>query len=282
MGSTPHKLPANTRPDIARRYDEEADEDEYPGGLVRLEHGYWIAKHPVTHGDYAHFLTERGAMWPKVKPSHWDDPKAALAADVPVVKVDWFDALLFCRWLTDKLAAHLPADHQVLLPTEAQWERAARGTDARKYPWGDEPPTSKHAIFGWSSLEAVAVGGRPAGASPVGCHDMAGNVWEWCLTAYSDNLEALTHDARAAAPPMGLSDKEWQLVTQARRLSDKPDSNAEPVCAAARVLRGGSWIGEPGALRCACRSVLEPSGSFGDIGFRVCCVRVPPPCSAPR
>jgi formylglycine-generating enzyme required for sulfatase activity len=162
--------------------------DEYPGGLVVIERGYWIAKHPVTHGAYAHFLAERAAEWPKAKPSSWDDPQAQCAADVPVVEVDWFDALLFCHWLTDKLAAQLPADHRVLLPTEVQWERAARGADARKYPWGDEAPTPALAVVEFS---VSAVGGRPAGASPVGCHDMAGNVFEWCLTAYSDDLQAL-------------------------------------------------------------------------------------------
>jgi formylglycine-generating enzyme required for sulfatase activity len=106
---------------------------------------------------------------------------------------------------------------------------------------------------------------------------MAGHVWEWCLTAYSDNLEALTQDARAAVPPMGLSDKEWQLVTHARRLSDKPDSGAEPVCAAARVLRGGSWFRVPRLLRCACRDWRQPSVQDDDVGFRVCCARAPTP-----
>jgi formylglycine-generating enzyme required for sulfatase activity len=278
MGSTPHKPPKGTRPEIARRYDEEAYEDEYPGGLVAIEHGYWIAKHPVTHEDYAHFLTERGSMWPKTKPARWGDPQAQRAADVPMVNVDWFDALLFCHWLTDKLASKLPAGHRILLPTEAQWERAARGTDARKYPWGDEAPTPKRAVFGGAPLSAV--GARPAGVSPVGCHDMAGNIWEWCLTACNDDLDALNGAACVTRPPCGLSSRGWSFVTDARRLADKPDSSTEPVCANARALRSGSWIVAPRELRCALRGRFLPSDQDDDVGFRVCCVRVPHPADA--
>jgi formylglycine-generating enzyme required for sulfatase activity len=184
-----------------------------------------------------------------------------------VVNVDWFDALLFCCWLTRKLAAQLPPDHRILLPTEAQWERAARGTDARKYPWGDDAPTPAHAVFGDAPLAAVE--GRPAGASPVGCHDMAGNVWEWCLTAYTADLQGLQQNADAA--PSGVSEHEWGLVTNETLLSDKPSSSVEPACAVARVLRGGSWIYVPRFLRCAFRDGDQPSGQDLLVGFRVCC-----------
>jgi formylglycine-generating enzyme required for sulfatase activity len=101
---------------------------------------------------------------------------------------------------------------------------------------------------------------------------MAGNVWEWCLTAYSDNLQALHEGSRSTSAPSGLSDQEWRMVDDVRRLSDKPDRRLEPVCAAARVLRGGSWVSDPGDLRCAGRDGDLPSYQFSYVGFRVCCV----------
>jgi formylglycine-generating enzyme required for sulfatase activity len=274
MGSIAQAPPEGSPPEVARRHHHDANRLEHPGALVPLPRGHWIAKHPVTLGDYALFLAERGSVWPKVRPPLWDEPKAASEPTRPVTRVDWFDALLFCHWLTDKLAAQLSAGHRILLPTEAQWERAARGADARAYPWGDKPPTKRHAVFERPLHSATLgqpalVGERPAGASPVGCHDMAGNVFEWCLTESCDDLRSLHSPERDHNPPCGLSDALWALVNDPQRLAEKPARDERVLCATAR---GGAWYSHRLGLRCAFRTKLPPELQDHGVGFRVCCV----------
>jgi formylglycine-generating enzyme required for sulfatase activity len=91
----------------------------------------------------------------------------------PVVRVSMHDADAFCEWATQVTG------HVIQLPTEAQWEKAARGTDGRTYPWGDEEPTHHHCTFNSGGTTQVGLY-SPLGDSPYGCADMAGNVWEWC------------------------------------------------------------------------------------------------------
>ena len=126
---------------------------------------------PVTNDQYALFVADVGAAPP---------PHLPAPGDHPVTFVDWFDAAAFCAWAGGRL------------PTEAEWEKAARGTDGRIYPWGDEEDASRAAIgSGLKRGSTSPVGSRPAGASPYGLHDMAGNVWEWTSTGYAVNERVL-------------------------------------------------------------------------------------------
>jgi iron(II)-dependent oxidoreductase len=158
--------------------------DERPAHTVRLPE-YEIDRMPITNAGFTRFLerfgplTENGARYFDL-----DDGDARIhrvagtwRADVgyeehPVVEVSWLGAAAYCRWLGKRL------------PSEAEWEKAARGGDGRIYPWGGTPPTKQHARFehGWN--ETAPAGAHPLGASPYGALDMAGNVWEWVSSAY--------------------------------------------------------------------------------------------------
>ncbi|MBK8540853.1 MAG: SUMF1/EgtB/PvdO family nonheme iron enzyme [Ardenticatenia bacterium] len=163
-------------------------------------------------------------------------------ADLPVETVSWYDAVAFTRWLTARLraAGDLQAGAEIRLPTEAEWEKAARGTDGREYPWGEGYKAGFANVFelvgaaGTADLmHTTAVGSYPQGASPFGAQDMAGNVWEWTLTEYEGQI----------------SD---------RLTNDRP-----------RVLRGGSWRDPPGY---ACATFLHLgylNARDGRAGFRV-------------
>ncbi|RLC76924.1 MAG: hypothetical protein DRJ03_27755, partial [Chloroflexi bacterium] len=126
---------------------------------------FWIDKTPVTNAEYARFVAAMGHE----PPEHWKGktPPAEMA-DHPVVYVSWHDAVAYAEWAGKRL------------PSEEEWEKAARGTDGREYPWGDEAPTSRLCNFGGKVGGTTPVGRySPPGDSPYGCVDMAGNVWEW-------------------------------------------------------------------------------------------------------
>ena len=166
--------------------DSEAYEREKPQRLVYLD-GYWIDQTPITNRMFTKFVTETGYQTQAEKEGygckaedkwggygwHWqhpNGPKSNLSAkwDHPVVWVTWHDAQAYCQWAERRL------------PTEAEWEKAARGTDGRIYPWGNAKPNDKLLNFNDHIGDTTPVGGfNPAGASPYGALDMAGNVWEF-------------------------------------------------------------------------------------------------------
>ena len=214
--------------------DGDAYGDEQPQHRVYLV-GYQMARVPVTNAQYKAFVdaTGHGA------PHHWQRGRIpAGEADHPVLYVSWYDAQAFCRWAG------------VRLPTEAEWEKAARGTDrrkypwrgtdGRKYPWGDSAPNCSKAQYSGCGGTTVPVGSKPAGASPYGVLDMAGNVWEWCQDWYDE-------DYYAVSPP---------------RDPQGPDSRD------ARVVRGGSWSSDEVNLRAAFRRGGGPDNRYNNIGFR--------------
>jgi formylglycine-generating enzyme required for sulfatase activity len=152
--------------------------DEKPERRVTLE-AFYMDKYEVTTTRYAAFMQATG----RKEPGHWNEVRLASHGDRPVVGVTWHDADAYCRHYSKRL------------PTEQEWEKAARGTDGRKYPWGNDEPTSLHANFGKSGFNdygvLVNVGSLEEGKSPYGIYDMAGNVWEWTSSDYDSNNKVL-------------------------------------------------------------------------------------------
>jgi serine/threonine protein kinase len=171
--------------------------------------------------DAARFLTHwRKGRYPRGLERH------------PVTFVSWFDARAYAAWAGRRL------------PTEAEWEKAARGTDGRKYPWGRSEPTSAHASFGRAHDGTTPVGSYPDGASPYGALDMAGNVWEWCDDVDDESFYE-------NGPPMN------------------PKSTASIGSKRTRyVMRGGSFMYDARALRTFARIGFDPHYRFAEGGFR--------------
>ena len=158
--------------------------DERPQHRISLPE-FSIDRLPVTNAQFARFLeskgvgAETGDRWYDIDDNdariHRRDGKWQADSGFenhPVVEVSWFGAAAYCGWAGKRL------------PTEAEWEKSARGTDGRKFPWGNEPPdrTRAHFTGGWNDLRPV--GSFPKGASPYGVLDLAGNGWEWVSSAY--------------------------------------------------------------------------------------------------
>lgn len=201
-----------------------------------------IGKYPVTNVQYARFVQEptqhehrpRAARW-----SYVDPPEGE--GDHPVVGITWADALAYCEWLSKKTG------RTYRLPTEAEWEKAARGDqDMRRYPWPGNELTSQHCNCGGSGT--TSVDSHPQGVSPYGCYDMLGNVYEWTCTAWGDNQrQTRTSD------PMKQFDR--QMVS----------AKLDVFC----VCRGG--VAYQGAKRvgCSVRRPFPPCTRNDRIGFRV-------------
>ncbi len=231
-----------------KQTDAGADADEMPQQKLTLP-AFRISKYPVTNAQFGAFVadggyTERWQHCWTVAGWQWKGDRAEPERfrgvfdlpNHPVVMVSWYEAFAFCRWLSEKLG------YQVSLPTEAQWEKAARGADGRRYPWvapgGASEITPDHANYDATGIGTTsAVGIFPRGASPYGVLDMSGNAWEWCQT-------------------------KWQGNYKAREDND-------PAGAGARVLRGGAFRSGAGSVRCAVRNWDNPNYRLRSIGFRV-------------
>ncbi len=211
--------------------DDIADEEK-PIHQVRLS-PFWIGKFPVTNEQFARFLEAN----PKQrKPGRWNDESFNQPLQ-PVVGVSWEDAVAYCRWAG------------LELPSEAQWEAAARGQDQRRYPWGNAEPTASLANFDGKEGKTTPVGSYPSGAGPYGTLDQAGNVWEWCADAWDESA---------------YKGREGQL---------DPVATSDEV--AGRVLRGGSWFDQAWNLAAAFRLRLGAGNRGRRIGFR-CVLRFGP------
>ncbi len=152
--------------------DQGGQEDEHPAHTVTLA-AYWLDKNEVTNEAYERCVAAKVCRPPDPKSAevnHFGSDQAFRAPRQPISSISWDDAKTFCGWLGKRL------------PTEAEWEKAARGTDGRKYPWGNEPPDETRGVF--ASNRTADVGSRPNGAGPFGHLDMAGNVWEWLEDIY--------------------------------------------------------------------------------------------------
>ena len=170
-------------------------DDEKPPHTVHVS-AFQISRYPVTNVQYRVFIvdggysertywTDEGWKW-KEKEDITEPDWAGGAFDLanhPVVRVSWYEATTFCRWLTIRLQkiGALSDHEEIRLPTEAEWEKAARGTDERIYPWGNDKITPELANYTDTGLGVTStVGCFPRGVSPYGCEEMAGNVWEYC------------------------------------------------------------------------------------------------------
>ncbi len=220
-GARLHYVPAGT----LEMGNDDGWAGQKPVHNVPLE-AFWIDETEVTNRMYALCVEEDSCRLPVEKTSYSRDPyyQGPTYAHFPVIHVSWEDASAYCRWAGRRL------------PTEAEWEMAARGTDGRLYPWGNQAPTSELLNnFNVSFLEdTVKVGSHPGGASPFGALDMAGNVWEWTA--------------------------DWF----------KPYPGGEPAASDSfgeiyRVLRGGSFVDAADATT---RYPNDPALQMHDIGFR--------------
>jgi formylglycine-generating enzyme required for sulfatase activity len=188
------------------------DPDERPAHQVYLD-AFSIDRYEVSVGEYAVFLQETGNQ----APSDWKMMNQPSNKKRPVSNVDWADAAAYCKWAGKRL------------PTEAEWEKAARGTDGRLYPWGNEPPTRRHANYGQtgsSNNGALApVGSFEEGKSPYGLYDMAGNVWEWVSDWYDHEYYKNSPSRNPTGPPTGgykgIRGGAWNSSPRALRSSDR-------------------------------------------------------------
>jgi formylglycine-generating enzyme required for sulfatase activity len=204
------------------------DDEEQPRREVFVD-AFSLDRFEVTAGRYAAFLRAAGGV---AQPEGWESLDLTRGAELPVVGVAWHEAAAYCRWAGRRL------------PTEAEWEKAARGTDGRRYPWGDATPTPDRANYDNTSPEAYdgglsPVGSHPAGRSPYGVDDLAGNASEWVADWYAEGLSP--DDVRN---PTG------------------------PASGTARVLRGGDRFDRADRQVVTKRYYASPDQRLETIGFR--------------
>jgi formylglycine-generating enzyme required for sulfatase activity len=228
---------------LCRKYDRACKlwwfSDEFPLKLVTLK-SYWIDIYEVTNQQYLEFVKATGHR-PALDDtcetdSCWEgnlwkgNSFSMLIRNQPVTQVDWYDAVAYCKWKGKRL------------PSEAEWEKAARGPSGYIYPWGKGSPKGR-ATYNkkWKGIATMTnVGSYPRGVSIYGLHDMAGNVWEWVDDWYMRTY----YSAGKKKYPKGPAKGEF------------------------KVLRGGSWINFPDSLRSAFRRWSKPDLRFNDTGFR--------------
>jgi len=220
--------------------DEDADDAEQPQHTLYLP-DYYMARTPVTNAQYAAFVQATDHDLPE----HWKRGRPPEGKeDHPVVHVSWEDAVGYCSWLSQVTGK------RYRLPSEAEWEKAARGTDGRIYPWGDEPPDEGRCNFGDNVGGTTRVDHySPQGDSPYGCADMAGNVWEWTRALWGEDWEKPAF--------------EYPYDPEDGR------ENLEAGSHIRRVLRGGSWRDAPGNACCAYRDGEVPDYIDDCVGLRV-------------
>jgi formylglycine-generating enzyme required for sulfatase activity len=193
---------------------------------------YWMARYPVTNELYNEYIDAEGLQHPV---DDWEEKK-----DHPVVNIKWTDAVSYCQWINNLLKAELPTGLMLRLPTEAEWEKAACGTDGREYPWGNTFDNKRCNTREAQKGSTTPVGlYSQQGDSPYGCADMAGNVWEWTRSLIKEY-------------PYKFND-------------GREDNHFSSV----RVLRGGSYSYYEGGARCAARSDYPIDAFISSLGFRV-------------
>ena len=215
----------------------DAGPNERPLTKITLSR-FFMSRFPITNAEYEEF-----------DPTHARKRAPGAGDRHPVVYVSSLEAMKFCTWLGTR------ERKKYRLPTEAEWEYAAKGTDGRKYPWGNHDRrgdlanfADRNTVFAWSDREindgypeSSPVGSFPLGASPFGLEDMAGNVWEWCHDYFEPYRGAPKINPRGAT------------------------------AGAKRSYRGGSWKSRFNSLRTTTRGANAPNYSCNDLGFRIAC-----------
>ena len=215
----------------------------YPFGCESPQHevhlnGYWISKHPITEEQFEDCKSDLGINIPKriiktdgIFRNDWPN--------VPQTSVNWFESFQYCRW------ASKVTGRNVRLPTEAEWEKAARGTDGRHYPWGNTPPPSDEHVHRKPIMNVKPIGLKsPIGDSPYGCADMLGNIGEWCSSIWAD-YSYDRNDGREGI----IVDKHYK-----------------------RIVRGKPWFLDSKLFRCAVRFTSYPTSRDSldsGTGFRI-------------
>lgn len=201
---------------------------ERPIHVVTLN-AFWLDRYEVTNALYRKCVATGACQPPEAtstdRGNDYNDPAQS---DFPIAQVTWAEAEQYCQWAGKRL------------PSEAEWEKAARGTDARIYPWGNTfDPALLNSAFN-TNLKTTAVGSFPTGASPCGAMDMAGNVWEWVADWYDDHYYA----------------------------QSLPDNPTGPITGTQKVARGGGYGGTDAVMRTSERRPLYPDDYGGYLGFR--------------
>jgi formylglycine-generating enzyme required for sulfatase activity len=261
IGRALGRLNLDRRPGVGLRPDGLPDIAlvKIPGGRFlygekkkpRSVETFWIARYPVTYAQYRAFLEaedgyRKDDWWAGLDVTESDRVPAAprwSEANCPRETVNWFEAMAFCAWLTHRLTQLHGRKIEVRLPTEWEWERSARGTEGRDFPWGNKYVdgyanivTDSHSIGRISAVGIYPDGAaRELGDSGNGIHDLAGNVWEWCLNRW----EPATHTERGGRE--------------------------------SRVVRGGAWDVSRDLARAVYRFNIYPDLRNYFLGFRVVC-----------
>jgi formylglycine-generating enzyme required for sulfatase activity len=275
------------------------DYDGKPEHPRKVKDGFWISQYPVTNAQFDQFVGDKGyarkEYWAEAiaakrwepgrfrgwreGPNQYREPFSL--ANHPVVGMSWYEALAFTRWLGQRLRREFG------LPSEAQWEYAARGPrhapnaitpllrvakvlgevtasvmqdlanaidqgkssveNRRSYPWGEGPDPARLNFSETGIGSTSAVGAFPTGVSLFGCEDMSGNVWEWTMTKKTGDY------------------KDYD-----KKVDNRPDGSE-----ASRVLRGGSFSGNGSSARCAYRNDVDPNYDGNNVGFRVVASPIP-------
>lgn len=246
----------------SRDEDPEAAYGDIPQRRINVAYDYWIAKYPVSNAQFNQFVLSGGystdRFWPEAKARGlWTSqgyqqrqrPAShsyqASLPNRPVIGISWYEALAFCRWLGEELIhletplgkAAAAGSLEVNLPSEVEWEKAARGVDGRKYPWGNTFDPDKANTAEMKIGTSSVLGCFPEGTSPYGVQEMIGNVWEWTCSPWTETFEV------------------------------KKESRADPQTDELRVTRGGSF--DYTAAACSTRFFSTASLCNENLGFRV-------------
>jgi sulfatase modifying factor 1 len=206
---------------------DRGQEDEQPVHRVLVK-AFYLDAHEVTVSGYAEFLNSQKPD----PPFKWNEAMTGAHENKPVIGVNWYDARDYCRWVRKRL------------PTEAEWEMAARGNEGRIYPWGSIHPTKAHANAGqskWRGYDTLTdVGRYEPGRTPNGVYDLAGNLWEWVADWYDPTYYQYSPSDNPTGPSAG------------------------PL----RALRGGAWNNDSKTIRSTNRAGYAPDSRRNDVGFR--------------